>query len=962
MNDCHRHTSRRPLRLTCATLLAIGLPWVGANAAAAAWQSGGSVDNPQSREQASLVEEQELLARKLARVVSSMNRLADRFEAEGRVHAAKLLRDGLSHISVRHEATDGLTLAERMDGSHEKLAAGQSMQSIETQQQIIGELEALISILMDRPDLDQIENEIEKLNRQKRELQSIANAEEELRQATEQLREDASNEAQKSLEEGISEALKKQRELLSENERLSRQSGSLDLERIEEDLAELLSDQQADAEVLQDWDPAGSEPLEALLPQLEAARKASARADRMQAAAESLSEASRDDDNAARSRSVAEEAESARRAARASGDEGAEEVAKALEQAADALRTAGEDAESQAQAAEKVAELARELERQTEATRQAAAQAREAAREGLKALESGPNARTSQMAKDLNEGFEQAEDQGAEEARRATDLAHREVRNALEQTKFMGQALKNSQEQNAERAETLREGIERLPQDLGEEGSAAQEALAEARDAMQEAAESAEAGEPTASQESAQRAAEALERAQSALRQSREQGAQSPGSESAQRNAELAAAQEELAQQTKDMQAQAQAGSMGEEAQAEVEQALQEAAEAMQQAAESMQQGKSASAASSQRQASEALQSAAKAASEGIEPQTEEEQARAEELAKEQERIAKELYEFRQKFEEERDENSPSMNSLSKAQSSASQAQQSLEQGELDQASEQEEQTQQELEQALAELEQKEEQYQKLRDEELLFQIAEEVTAILAAHEASTLETLEVDRGRKPGSSASRGQKLRLRKISRNESALAKRASEIREAISAEGSLVFAELIERIERDLGSVARQLGQEGNYQSGDRVQALQADVTHYLGWLQQALEEEQERREEEKQQPPAPGGEPPPDGENRLVPDIAELKLLGRMEVDVLDGIEELIVLYPELAEGTEVDPLLLEEIQRLAHRHERSTELFQQFRERLGIQAPALDMGANQVHTSGSEGDENDTEE
>ena len=59
--------------------------------------------------------------------------------------------------------------------------------------------------------------------------------------------------------------------------------------------------------------------------------------------------------------------------------------------------------------------------------------------------------------------------------------------------------------------------------------------------------------------------------------------------------------------------------------------------------------------------------------------------------------------------------------------------------------------------------------------------------------------------------------------------------------------------------------------------------------------------------------------------------------------MLDSIEELLVLYPELKDGKEIDPLLLEEIQRLAHRHERSTELFQQFREQLGISAPTLEQ-------------------
>ncbi|MDP6989057.1 MAG: hypothetical protein QF903_06225, partial [Planctomycetota bacterium] len=66
-----------------------------------------------------------------------------------------------------------------------------------------------------------------------------------------------------------------------------------------------------------------------------------------------------------------------------------------------------------------------------------------------------------------------------------------------------------------------------------------------------------------------------------------------------------------------------------------------------------------------------------------------------------------------------------------------------------------------------------------------------------------------------------------------------------------------------------------------------------------------------------------------------------KLLRRMEVEVLDSIDELLELYPELAaqDAGDLDPLLLEDILRLAHRHERTSELFGRFRARLGLPDP-----------------------
>jgi hypothetical protein len=952
----------RGLGACLGLLLCLSIP-----ASARARQTPVEAGAPQTREQTALVEEQELLTRKLSRVVASMNRLADRFEAEGRVHAAKLLRDGLQHISQRHEGTDGLTLEERMTGSHEKLRSGQSMQSIETQQQIIGELEALISILMDRPDLDQLESEIERVQRQRRELQALASEETALREATEALREESSNDAQRELEAGLQQAQREQRELLAENERQSRNFGALDLERLEQELDALLQDQHTDAEVFGEWEPAATEPIEEALERLARARREETRRTRLQKAAETLRAAGRAQDANAEGRALEERAEAARRAARASGEPSAQRTAEALERAAESLRQAGDDEEARAQAAAELAGLAKELEDEARDARSGAAAARAEARQALEPLEQSASAALRELVEELNRELEGVDAAGSEaraesDPGQATERAHRDLRQALEQTKFLGQALGASQAENAERGETLRQGIERLPEDLGQAGRTAQEALKEARDAMREAAQGALERDPTAGAEAARRAEESLRKAQAALARERARRSSEVGAPGAQKNAELAEAQEALAEEAERLGRLAPDASLGQEAREELEAALEEAAQSMRQAASEMRAGKNASAAQSQRRAGEALQRAAQEARQGVEPQTEEERQQAEQLAREQERIEKELYEFREQYEKERSESSPDLASLPKAQASAGQAKQSLQEGDLDQAAAEEQQAEREIQQALAELAQEEEQYQKLREEELLFQIAEEVAAILEAHELARLEALEVEQGRDPPKPVTRGQKLRLRKIARDEEALATRAGEIGKAIREEGSLVTAELIERVERDLSSIARSLGDQGGYRSDERVQALQADVSHYLTWLAEALEEERERRED--QEPPPGDAPPPPPGENRLVPDVAELKLLSRMEIDVLDSIEELLVLYPELEQADGLDPLLLEEIQRLAHRHERSTELFREFRQRLGIDAPRLELDGSSKNPHGGqpETDAGDTEE
>ena len=95
---------------------------------------------------------------------------------------------------------------------------------------------------------------------------------------------------------------------------------------------------------------------------------------------------------------------------------------------------------------------------------------------------------------------------------------------------------------------------------------------------------------------------------------------------------------------------------------------------------------------------------------------------------------------------------------------------------------------------------------------------------------------------------------------------------------------------------------------------------------------AREEQQEQGEQESEQEDGPS-------ENRLVPDTAELRLLRRMESDVLDSVKELLLIHPELLGEGEIDPLLLEDVSRLGHRHERTSDLFSTFRARLGLPDP-----------------------
>ena len=901
-------------------------------------------DQTPSREQAALSEEQALLRRQLLQLTTSMESIAVRFESEGRVHAARLLREGLQHVAQRSEGTRLRTLEEVMQAAQDDLSRGQAVRALEDQQAVLAELERLLGILLDRPDVDDIEQRLQELGELRRQLGDMAELERGLRQEAQALREAARTPEQRALEAQMRAAAAAQRQLLQETETAGRQSGALELEALERALSELARDQATDVAVLESWEPAAREALESAAAPLESARRSLTEAARLERAAAELERGAAELRRAnaapeaqAATRALEEAAEREELARRATGDPTSARTAEALSESAAEARAAGMDEAARAEAAAAMERRAEALEAAAEERRAAAAQGRAEAAERLEELSADAESPAGEVAREVRRSLEQAAEPRAEQA---TSAALEALRNAAEEQTFVGQAVAASQKANAERAERLGEALENLPAQQDDAGRAAREALERAADAMRAAAQEAEREADEASAQRAGEAAEALAEAQEALAGARAQSSQQSGAQ------ELAQRQEQLAAEVGAMQQAAAQGSMSPEAQEAVEQALETAREQMEQAAAELAQGQNQSAASSQRQALDALGEAASEAEQGVEPTTPEDRAKADELAERQAEIEKQLYDFAQRYAE-RDQARP-LPSMSRAQEAAEQARQEFEQGDLSAAEEQAERAEQAIEEAAAELAEEEEQYQRLRDEELLFRIAEEVTQMLTTHQALMAETLEADAGNQ-GGRASRAVRLRVRRIAGEEGVLAQRASEIHTAIAAEDSLVFAEIVRNVESDLRRIERDMGELGGYQSGSRVQALQQDVEDSLLWLLEALEEEKQRRQEEEQEQQSGQQEQQEqEGENRLVPDVAELKLLRRLEREVLDSLDELLLLNPELAEaGVRPDALLLEDILRLAHRHERTSDLFQQFRQRLGLPDPDDESGSGE---------------
>ena len=336
----------------------------------------------------------------------------------------------------------------------------------------------------------------------------------------------------------------------------------------------------------------------------------------------------------------------------------------------------------------------------------------------------------------------------------------------------------------------------------------------------------------------------------------------------------------------------------------------------------------------------EQLERARDALKQGARASSPEDMKKAQEQAAEQEEIRKQLLDLAKRNKERK--GAKQTPHIDQAEQEAGKAKQSLEEGDLNEADQSEEAVQKQLEQAKQDLKQEEEEYQRLRQEELLFKIGEELEALVKSHREAAAYTREIDGKREAEDKPSRAQRLALKRIAKDEAAIAARADELAKALEAEGAVVFSTALQSLGQDLTRVAGDLDEGGDWQTGGRTQSLQDEIERGLGQLIDALKNERKRREDDAREK---DGQPPGDGQNQpakepLVPDSAELKLLAAFEADTVRSLNNLIELYPELAvEGAQVDPRVLNDVQRLAERHERTTALFARFRERLGMPDP-----------------------
>lgn len=258
-----------------------------------------------------------------------------------------------------------------------------------------------------------------------------------------------------------------------------------------------------------------------------------------------------------------------------------------------------------------------------------------------------------------------------------------------------------------------------------------------------------------------------------------------------------------------------------------------------------------------------------------------------------------------------------------RAESAMESASEALDEGRSQEAATRQEEASEALDEAKKKLQGERDRYEQLRQEEVLFKLGEELKEMLDEQIAASSETREIDEARGDRERLSRSHRRAVARLSESERTLSREATSLAEDLAADGAKVFVFAIEQIADGLESAANELADQ---QTGAFVASIQQSVEHRLADLSAVLADELERRRKAMSEMDAdtPPGEQGGDSKQPLVPPVAELLLIQRMELMALTRIENFQSLHG--AEGMgEMELLVLE---RWALEHSKTTALFE----------------------------------
>ncbi|MHC5011662.1 MAG: hypothetical protein ACYTG6_12070, partial [Planctomycetota bacterium] len=351
--------------------------------------------------------------------------------------------------------------------------------------------------------------------------------------------------------------------------------------------------------------------------------------------------------------------------------------------------------------------------------------------------------------------------------------------------------------------------------------------------------------------------------------------------------------------------------------------ALARAQQAMEQAARAASSGDAGRTSDAQQRAEEALREAEEgleqAASETGAP-GEDNRERLNELREEQERIREKLKELQDLLEKADSEEAQSASRS--ANQSMEETENQLQSGSGERASESAEEAREYLEQMREELERERRRYETLQQEELLFQLVQDLKRYRDAEVVIRQTTADISEAAERAGRLSRPLKRQLKDLAGEQEEIAVKIDERLEAVREEGSIAFSAVMEDVSLDMHEISRLLG---GQETGPLVLGLEDEVIRRLEDLVGGFEDEIERRRNPPQQGQPQNGGPPP-----LVPPIVEVKLIRRLQQDLNLKVETFWRRNPSVQEGklTEAQRRTLE---RLYHQQGRLSRVLEELK-------------------------------
>jgi|GEM_PF-5348786 len=952
--------------------------------------------------------DQDEILRKAERLQKLMTRLKVRFEREGKDEQVAYLAEGLAHLDRSGILRDVASIRENIESTA-------LTEALRKQSEVVNDLERLLNILLARKSIEALDDQLEQVQRQKqtatqleqrqqelidqaeRAMQSeLSDAEQKLADALAEMRDEEQREADRNAQQAgtrrpfLESALQRVEQLLRAQQQL--EAG------LEDEAAGRAPEAQRQAFDLGD--------LSERVRQLQREVKDQRQQQRLGAAGQDLKQASESEDaqamQQARDRmqrlledapekpgTVAgdfkardEEWAKLRQDAQAAPEPDTDAGREALNEIGDRAQELGKEREGEARRANqtltgKLAEDARAL---AEQLKPSAADVATDSDDGRDAAARASDPQQSEQGDTSNEDAEDAKDETSADAVAEAARKLEEAKRALQEGKnedanmrvdealgALDKARSRQRQENpdaargagqmAAEAQSAAQELANAPtQEDAEE--TAQKELTDAAEALREISERVDearaADQRPKTEEASNESRQSLEAARDALQQALQEAAQS-------NEAELRAAQErqqELAQQAQEamqqLQEAAESGDVTEQQREAVQRAMQQAQQSMQRAEQQLQRGQQASASQQQQQAAAEMQDAMEALQENRSLDQEQKEALAEQ-AEQQEQLTEDIIQLAKELEDS--DNERAKRALEEAAEASEKAQQAMEEGDAEEVEEQQEKAREKLEEAVEELEEEQDRYMDLRQEELLFRMKDELTAFLEKQRPITELTKQMQQSSE-GGRLSRSKRRKVNGLGEEEQALAGKIELLVSALMEEGNLVYRSVLDANLEDLREIARRLAGRAP-DVGSFTTLLQDDVERRSEQLLEALEREQQRREEqrqeEQQQEQQQEQDQPQNKFNQqreqLVSLIAELEMLKQLGTDTRAATENLKTLVEVRGEETlsESESAL---IQRLAHRHNEITKLFQQIKAGVEEALGAMQGGEGEQEGSG----------